>query len=164
MINQHQTFSRLVESDNDIIGMIAYTLYKQEKIAWIEAFTLRHGVNPTDEDIKNYFNILTDTDDKLGAYRQRAETIMQKTINEVVATDLELYRTEVKNDVLYEKVSSLKKNFWQEIGSNVLVSLISAVILALIGIAFWLWQAKNDPTLLNKVNNGVTQQVQKNIN
>ena len=37
-MSRHQTFSKLVQSQQDFVGMVAYTIYKNEKINWIEAF------------------------------------------------------------------------------------------------------------------------------
>lgn len=194
---QHRTFSRLVEEDSDIIGMIAYTLYKREKIEWINAFTTSHGLEPTDTDIRDYFNILTDKDAKIDEYRKRAETIMQEIINEVIADDLEIYREELKNHIIYnsitssnqsleqkisstssvleqkiessnlvleQKIAALDKPLWKNLGENVFFSIVSAIVLAIIGLGFWLWQIKDNPEMLNKVNSGVTKQFQKSIN
>lgn len=39
-------YSELVEDADDILGIIAYSFYKQQKIEFIQAFTEKHGRPP----------------------------------------------------------------------------------------------------------------------
>ena len=50
-------YSKLVTEDNGLNGFIAYCLYKQEKIAWIEDFKKSHNnIPPTDKEIEDNFS------------------------------------------------------------------------------------------------------------
>lgn len=50
-------YSNLVENNNDIVGHIAYSLYKMDKIAFIERFKdQNNGREPEEKDIEAFQN------------------------------------------------------------------------------------------------------------
>ena len=55
-------YSRLVESKGDIIGHIAYALYKDDKIVYISHFKEEHNGKEPDEDDLKPFNDISSTD------------------------------------------------------------------------------------------------------
>lgn len=42
----HQTFDRLVNDQTGFVGRVAYTFYKNDKLAWIRGFHDKHGRAP----------------------------------------------------------------------------------------------------------------------
>lgn len=55
-------YSKLVTQENGLTGFVAYCLYKQEKIQWIEEFRKTHNnIPPTDKEIEDGFSKTTDT-------------------------------------------------------------------------------------------------------
>jgi len=47
-------YSKLVSSPEDVIGLLAYSIYKQHKIEFIEDFKKKKGYAPTDADIEGF--------------------------------------------------------------------------------------------------------------
>lgn len=43
-------YSKLVDDENDILGIIAYSLYKRQKIEYIRAIAEKFGREPTDSE------------------------------------------------------------------------------------------------------------------
>ncbi|MFN9623627.1 MAG: hypothetical protein ACK587_12480 [Cyanobacteriota bacterium] len=70
-------YEKLVESKDDINGMIAYALYKREKIEFIRSFLSKCGRAPTEEERKSFF-VSSNTDARLNAYRTQAGVIARE--------------------------------------------------------------------------------------
>jgi hypothetical protein len=65
-------FERLVSGDDDVAGLIAYSVYKQNKRDWLKAFETARSRAPTlDEEVA--YTIGESTTRRLAMYRQMAE-------------------------------------------------------------------------------------------
>lgn len=74
-------YSRLVEGKGDIIGHIAYALYKDDKIAYISRFKEEHnGEEPDEEDLKP-FNDISSTESSIDRYKYIASRILQSFLD-----------------------------------------------------------------------------------
>jgi hypothetical protein len=49
--NYNFIYSKLVENEYDIVGHIAYSLYKKDKIAHIERFRQKNSTEPLDHEL-----------------------------------------------------------------------------------------------------------------
>jgi len=65
-------FSKLVEKDDDMLGLLAYGLYKQQKIEYIAQFKKEHGRGPSHEELAT-FHDLTSSPTQIENYKQLAE-------------------------------------------------------------------------------------------
>lgn len=70
-------YEKLVESEDDINGMIAYSLYKREKIEFIRSFLSKYSRAPTEEERKSFY-LSSNTDARLNAYRIQAGVIARE--------------------------------------------------------------------------------------
>ena len=143
---QHQTFTKIVENKKDYVGMVAYTIYKNEKLNWIEQYKLRHaGQEPTNDVLREHFNIDTDSDTKVASYRTQAETLLNEWLDETLGEEISTYKETVKEEAIIKTVTP---KFWDGVWSNVLAGLIGAAIITLLSVLVWLVQIKNDPNYL----------------
>ena len=79
--NYNYIYSQLVEDRADIIGHIAYALYKEDKIEFISKFKDENGgVEPTEEDLKP-FNTISSTQSSLDKYKFIASCILQSFLS-----------------------------------------------------------------------------------
>jgi len=106
-MSQHSTFRKLVTHDDDFIGMVAYTIYKNEKLNWIDRFTSQAGREPTYSEIQTSFNVNTDSDQKVQQYLGLAETKLNSFIDQTVAVELEQYKKEILNTFADPKIQTL---------------------------------------------------------
>ena len=75
--NYNYIYSKLAEDKGDIIGHIAYALYKEDKIEYITKFKNEHnGQEPTEEELKP-FNSISSTESNLDKYKFIASHILQ---------------------------------------------------------------------------------------
>ena len=47
-------YFQLVKNDNDLIGMIGYSLYKKTKIEYIEKYFRHYKKYPTDDELRKF--------------------------------------------------------------------------------------------------------------
>ena len=65
-------FKKLVTSDDDLVGLVAYGLYKQNKYEWLGAFENSCGRRPTADESRAYV-LGEGTPRRIATYRQLAE-------------------------------------------------------------------------------------------
>ena len=64
-------FDALVSADGEVSGLVAYSIYKQNKRAWLDDFIKMTGRTPTDAETRAYI-IGESTERRLATYRQLA--------------------------------------------------------------------------------------------
>lgn len=74
-------YSKLVSADDDFVGQIAYSLYKKDKITFIETFRKEHEEkDPVEEDFF-HFQKFSCTESAIASYRLKAEMLLQEFLN-----------------------------------------------------------------------------------
>ena len=51
-------FSKLVDDETDLIGLVAYGIYKNNKIGYIEKFKEKQGREPSEDELEHSMSIL----------------------------------------------------------------------------------------------------------
>jgi hypothetical protein len=69
-------FQLLVTNDSDIIGLVAYALYKQSKLDWMRQFESERSRWPDDAELSSFI-IGEGTSRRLATYRHLAETALE---------------------------------------------------------------------------------------
>lgn len=136
---------KLVESPDEFLGLLAYSLYKRHKIEWMEA-------HPDDD--REAFKKVACTPQQLGMYRYQAE---QMAIN-FIDVSLDQLEAEMRNSIMegevstkiheldsvfntkasaleanvIAKVDGLKWKFWSAFGNHMLSCLASVIVALLI--------------------------------
>ncbi len=68
---RNAVFVNLVREDGDIVGLVAYSIYKQNKVDWLHAFEKSVGRGPSENELNAYI-IGESTPRRLGIYRHLA--------------------------------------------------------------------------------------------
>ena len=68
-------FAHLVQGDDDIAGLVAYSIYKQHKLDWLRAFESVQGRPPNESELASYF-IGEGTPRRIATYRHLAEATL----------------------------------------------------------------------------------------
>jgi hypothetical protein len=71
-------FTSLVREDGDIAGLVAYSIYKQNKLDWLQAFEAAKGRVPVEAEVAAYI-IGESTPRRLATYRHLAEATLAGT-------------------------------------------------------------------------------------
>ena len=112
--NYNFIYKKLVKGKADIIGHIAYALYKDEKIAYIENFKKEKGKDPNEDDLKP-FNDISSAEQSIAKYKFMAQHILQKfldiTLEEAMA-EIEEDCTKKHIQLVEKVISPLKPLSW----------------------------------------------------
>jgi ATP-dependent Zn protease len=141
--NYNPIFAKLVSSSKEdsqerLVGMIAYADYKQDKLEWIRD-------NPTATDIEKEAFLKSFTDKRLKSYRKNAEDLVLsfagEYTNEILKQRLEQEKSsqlfqEVRNNEvrLTTEIQKTKTKFWESIWQGVVSSSIFTVMLFFLGL------------------------------
>ncbi len=68
-------FTSLVKEDSDISGLVAYSIYKQNKLDWLQAFETALGRVPNEAELASYI-IGESTPRRLATYRHLADSTL----------------------------------------------------------------------------------------
>lgn len=138
-------FKELVRDENDLVGLIAYGLYKQHKIEFIESFkSANPEQDPSDEDYKA-FAMTSCTPSALRHYRDKAESLLQQItltaareeISSFEDDMLRQYRSEISLALQAGKDEALRdfggvvKNHLPKWWSSVIASFVGALVFSL---------------------------------
>lgn len=117
-------YKELVANQGDVSGALAYILYKQEKIAFIEDFFSKNQRQPDEADLAP-FHAMTKLPHRLDSYRSSAELLMEQFLDNVLADKLNELTTNVRDDAI---VKAVGKSLGRGILENVIAGLVTTVI------------------------------------
>jgi len=126
-------YEELVTDRNDIIGHVAYSIYKQDKIDFIKRKS-QEGTEFSEELIHSFHEI-SSSDSSIESYKIKAEIVMQaffeNTISEI-SNDIEDKVRDNQIGILKEIIRPLTSGFWKNVGAGLLSAFIFSLILAAI--------------------------------
>lgn len=96
-------YEKLTADPNDLVGALAYIIYKQQKVEFCKATS---GGNPSREEIER-FHVIAALDASIAAYRSQAEAMAQAFLNEGLDDLVERTEAETRQDVLYTYIGTL---------------------------------------------------------
>ncbi|EJX7569996.1 hypothetical protein V9K24_001993 [Vibrio cholerae] len=132
---KHNAFGDIVKQDQDFIGHVAYSLYKDKKVKWIKNYKEKQGRFPTDDEIHDYFTSFHSSEENIKKFRDDAERMLNEYFLHSYAAELDSYKEELKNEAIIEKIN---KPLLVSIKESVIASLISAALIAIGSTAYWL--------------------------
>lgn len=163
----HRIFEQIIEGDNDFVGMVAYSIYKQEKIKWIKKQYEETGEYPSADTIDRYFHVFASTDDVLKRYRTQAENLVNKFTQVSLLEELSEYKSQVRDDEIVNLIElKLSKSKLRTIAENVLSALVASGIIALLSLCLYLYQkmeSEQGRTLADNVPEQVMNSLPKTI-
>lgn len=156
-------FRELTDGDpNNILGLIDYSIYKNDKIRFIEAWNEEHPESECPDEEINHFH--DDSMRRIDHYRELAEKRMAAFMEDLVSTHVETYKQsekeakkEAKKEALSELIQSQRDGFektvstcqaeveklkttWKDyVLSGVIGSVSFLLLIYLCGLIFRLW-------------------------
>lgn len=159
----HRIFEQIIEDDNDFVGMVAYSIYKQEKIKWIKAQHGKSGTYPTSEEIDQYFHDFASTEGVLKRYRTQAENIVNRFTQVSTFEELTEYKNQIRDEEILNLVEvKLSKSKFRAIVENVVSGLIASGITLLLSIGLYLYQKMEEDKGRNLSDN-IPEQVKQHL-
>lgn len=125
----NSVYDRLVKDENDILGQIAYAVYKSHKKAFIIRKQKELGVFPISKEIVDDY-VLNQTDAMLEVYRSHAEKIARVFLDASYGSQLD---QEVKNIRKAILPRSWWYGVWQSFAASFFFVLAGYVLLKMSG-------------------------------
>ena len=123
-------YEKLVTNDDDVLGLIAYGIYKQHKIEFITKIKEDKQREPTPEEFNSFFAAST-TESQLNNYRSQAEALLSETVANIANEELGRYENEMlrnyKNEIK-DCIPGNGKTFIVSVGAGIVSALLFAVI------------------------------------
>jgi hypothetical protein len=130
-------YEKLVENSDDINGMIAYALYKRDKIDFIRSFRAKHSRSPTNAELVS-FHVSSNTDSRLNAYRIQANVIAREFLDISLEEKVNEIENRLLDDYQHSQIGSdlqeLKK-YWPGVIQGVVSSWVFAFSVGLVLLA-----------------------------
>lgn len=132
--NYSPVYNKIVHDEADIIGHIAYSMYKDEKIRFIEDFKNKHSVDDLSEDDIRYFNDINSSDTSIKRYRDSASLILQSFLDNSVSEAIDT----AEKDMNQEHLNALKEiikpvtSFWKGVFQSIVGAFAFTLILCFI--------------------------------
>ena len=96
-------YEKLTADSNDLVGALAYIIYKQQKVEFCKATS---GGNPSREEIER-FHAIASLDASIAAYRSQAEAMAQAFLNAGLDDLVQRTEAETRQDVLYTYLGTI---------------------------------------------------------
>ena len=131
-------YSKLVKDDGDMVGHIAYSLYKAEKVQYIKEQKEAMKVDILPEEVVQEFTAGRDNQASLDHYRGMAETILQKFIGGSFDDMSEQVISEVTNRLTQHMDANItpllpkKESGWKKFWNGVLQSMVGTFAMAFV--------------------------------
>jgi hypothetical protein len=131
-----RVYESLVEADDDVIGLVAYALYKQDKRDWIISWRERHGDQPGPQHLDAFVSGKL-TPGQHDRYRTAARNILDA----YALTAVEAERPLIERRAISDRIETAAKHiegagaWWRQIPAGVISALIYTIFLILIAAA-----------------------------
>ncbi|HCC53271.1 MAG TPA: hypothetical protein DEQ30_15510 [Porphyromonadaceae bacterium] len=154
-------YSKLVESENDLVGLVAYGMYKQHKISFINDFKEKYKREPNDSECEVFF-LTSTTTDQLQKYRNQAEILVSEIVSNTTLEEIQNFESDMLSNYEEKIENAVKRNVPSNTKSLIIGicgSLIGAIILTVMTLFFYFWGNTIDKDRMKDV-----QEIIKNNN
>lgn len=137
-LNYNYIYSKLVEDENDFFGIIAYSIYKRQKIEHLNKFKAEHGREATKTDLEP-FKEFASSEIQLEFYRTQANHLM----NSFIEFSISEYAKDLESDFsnrVHQELAGVKNSFWTGVWQGVVASFLFVLLVGLT--IFFLWSYK----------------------
>lgn len=128
-VPRHTTYSNLVEGENDLIGLIAYSLYKGDKMAYIRQHVVEEGRSPTEIEMLAFCRTIA-LPGQISSLRNKAAVLLEDMNEEVLKVAI----SELQDNFKSQLTEELKKprSFWKSVGENLVANVLAAALTVLV--------------------------------
>ncbi|MDP1772898.1 MAG: hypothetical protein Q8L15_11495 [Methylobacter sp.] len=128
-------YDKLVEDKNDILGIIAYSIYKRQKIEYLKKFKEENNREATQSEI-NSFKELSNSDTQLEFYRTQAVHLANAFLEEALSEHIEAKEQEFSIRV-HAELSGIKNKFWNGVAQSLVGSILFVLFVGIIVFFSW---------------------------
>lgn len=133
-------YKQLVKDESDIVGNIAYSLYKADKIKFIEDFKAKNGgKEPTEAEFQPFHDICC-MDANINRYKMQALNILQGFLDDTLSATTRQIEQDLESNYKKELMGIVGKTTVKSFSWNVFQSVVGAFVFMILmcGIVFLL--------------------------
>nr|DAZ05552.1 MAG TPA: hypothetical protein [Caudoviricetes sp.] len=145
-------YEQLVKAEDDLLGLVAYGIYKRHKIEFITKIKETKKRDPNDEECESFF-VSSTTESQLKKYRNDAETLLSDMVMNAAGEEIQEYEKEMLRDYQNNIKKVLPSNT-----KSVLLSVFAAFIFSVIAGMFFFLGSTSE-----KTTNSIVQKVMKGM-
>jgi hypothetical protein len=126
---RNRVYDHLVEGEDDVIGLITYSLYKQDKRDWLVNWMAHHGTEPTADQVEAFVNAQMTT-----AQRERYRNAARQVLDAYASVAVDLEKPVIVREAIAGRVEDAARKaerstgFWRQFGIALLGGVITAAI------------------------------------
>lgn len=125
----HRTYAVFVQDKDDMVGHVAYALYKRDKLNFCESVRERHDRDATSTELDAFIHA-ANLQTRIQAYRVEAESALET----MCEASLEVTFDQAQAAMDAELVRQLKeaKSWWRAVGENLVANLLAIAVTTLL--------------------------------
>ena len=126
----NRVYDNLVEGDDDVIGLITYSLYKKDKRDWIVAWRGQHDAEPTADQIEAFV-----AGQMTFAQRDRYRTAARQVLDAYASVAVEMEKPLIVREGIAGRVEDVAKRvessgrWWRQFPAALLGGMLATAIL-----------------------------------
>lgn len=121
----HSTYSTIVRGDSDLVGHVAYALYKRDKLKFCDSFLTKHGRVPRADEVEIFIQT-ANLDTRIDGYRSQAELLLEA----MTEYQLEDAIAQIEEDSRAELVRKLSES--KSWGRSIAEALVGSIVVAVV--------------------------------
>lgn len=134
MSGPHVTYGTLVKDEGDMVGHVAYALYKRDKLSFIQAVRDEKGRAPTDEEVWAFI-VSSNLGLRIDAYRSEAEQALQVLSGELLQGAAEELGRQYQQELTQQLQKA--KSFFRAVAESLLANLLAVAVIALVAVVLY---------------------------
>lgn len=121
-------YNDLVSGENDFVGLVAYSIYKEEKIAYVKAFEEKEGREPEPCELEDFHTLARQ---RVAQYTELAENRVSNFGQLLYGERLEALEEE-RARTLKREIEKISPSWWRGVSQSIVGSLIYSIMLGVI--------------------------------
>lgn len=130
---RNRIYDHLVEGEDDVIGLITYSLYKQDKRDWLVSWMAQHGTEPTADQTEAFTNA-----QMTAAQRERYRNAARQVLDAYASVAVDLEKPVIVREAVAGRVEAAaikverSGSWWRQISSAVIGGIAGVAIIVLV--------------------------------
>lgn len=132
----NRAYEALVSEDDDVTGLVAYAIYKQDKRDFLVRWREQHGAPPAPEEVRAFATTVLGPGQRQ-RYRVAARTILDAYASAVLEAERPLIAREAVTGRIEEAAERVEQAavWWRQIPTGVIAALLYTVLLICVVVA-----------------------------
>lgn len=146
-------YAKLVNADDDLVGLVAYGIYKQHKISFLSSFKDEFGREPTDEECRVFY-LTSTTSDQLQKYTTQAAGLVSELVTSTTIEEIQTFQADMLNSYETKIEQAVKRNVptnAKTITTGVITGVVASLVAALMMSISYFIGHTSDKTAMEKV-------------